>query len=203
MYSEILGVKQAELFEKLAIFKNDFFLAGGTALALQLGHRKSVDLDLFNYNDLQVEKIRRNLKKIGVNIDAVLINTVEEFTFLSSAVKVTFLTYLYNINSFLDYENGFRLADELSIAAMKAYAIGRRSKWKDYVDLYFLIKKYGINVVEDSAKIIFGSLFNNKLFREQLVYFKDVDFSEQVDFIPGFEITETEIKTYLKAVSVK
>lgn len=70
----------------------------------------------------------------------------------------------------------------LTLAAMKAYALGRRSKWKDYVDLYFLLKGYyQLEDVIRKANEIFGDLFSEKLFRAQLSYFDDVDYTEEAD----------------------
>jgi hypothetical protein len=197
MHLEILDKRQLEVFSKLEAFKNDFYLAGGTALALQLGHRKSIDFDLFSKNDLKIERIRKQLKSLKIPTDTVLVNNLEEFTFISGYIKITFLTYLYDIDQFIKQKSCIPLANELSIGAMKAYAIGKRSKWKDYVDLYFLFKKYGIRNIEEFSQNIYGPMFNDKLFREQLVFYEDVDFSEKVDFMPGFNASDAEIKAFL------
>jgi hypothetical protein len=85
-----------------------------------------------------------------------------------------------------------------TLAAMKAFAIGRRAKWKDYVDLYFLLKTYtSINEISLLAKEIFGGEFNSKLFRQQISYFNDVDYREAVFYLPGFEVSEEEVKSFL------
>jgi len=90
-----------------------------------------------------------------------------------------------------------RLPKLLDLAAMKAYALGRRSKWKDYVDLYFLLKDhYTVSQISDRSTDIFGQLFSEKLFRAQISYFDDIDFSEPVEFL-GEPITENTIKEYL------
>ena len=86
---------------------------------------------------------------------------------------------------------------------MKAYALGRRAKWKDYVDLYFIMKKYGgIAKIVSKAKQIFDSEFNEKLFRSQLVYFKDIDYSEKIISMKGFEVKDAVIKKGLKEFSL-
>jgi hypothetical protein len=92
----------------------------------------------------------------------------------------------------------------LSLAAMKAFALGRRSKWKDYVDLYFIIKDhYTIPEISRTANTIFSTQFSEKLFREQLAFHKDIDYSETVDYIED-EVPENEIREYLieKAVEI-
>ncbi len=67
---------------------------------------------------------------------------------------------------------------------MKTYALGGRAKWKDYVDLYFILKNhYDLKELSKKATNIFGVYFNEKLFREQLCFFEDVDYSEKVDYL--------------------
>ena len=83
---------------------------------------------------------------------------------------------------------------------MKAYALGGRAKWKDYVDLYFIMKDhYSIKEIIKKADELFGSSFNGRFFRQQLSYFDDINYSEKVEFliepVPDNIITEflTEI----------
>lgn len=81
---------------------------------------------------------------------------------------------------------------------MKAFALGLRSKWKDYVDLYFILKDhYTISDISEQAHLHFGDLFSEKLFRGQLNYFKGISFEEQVEFMPGLEVSEDEVKAFL------
>lgn len=80
---------------------------------------------------------------------------------------------------------------------MKAYALGRRSKWKDYVDLFFLLKdKFTLQQIIDRAIMIFGDLFSDKLFRSQLSYFDDIDYTEEVDYLVNAP-SDAEIKSFL------
>ena len=91
----------------------------------------------------------------------------------------------------------------LTLAAMKAYALGRRSKWKDYVDLYFLLTEhFALKEVSDRAVEIFGELFSEKLFRAQLSYFDDIDYTEEVDFLIENPPTEAEIQSGLEQISL-
>jgi hypothetical protein len=86
---------------------------------------------------------------------------------------------------------------------MKAYALGRRSKWKDYVDLYFLLTEYfTLQEISSCATEIFGDLFSEKLFRSQLCYFDDIDYTEAVDFIISNPPDENKIKSVLTDISV-
>jgi len=91
----------------------------------------------------------------------------------------------------------------LTLAAMKAYALGRRSKWKDYVDLYFILKEhFDFMQISQKATSIFGDLFSEKQFRAQLSFFEDVDFTEQIDFYED-RISEDSIKNFLTEVSTR
>jgi hypothetical protein len=95
------------------------------------------------------------------------------------------------------------MPDLLTLAAMKAYALGRRAKWKDYVDLYFVINKYhSIDKIVKRAEEIFKGEFNGRVFREAISYFKDVNYSEEVEFLPGFKVSDKEIKKKLTEFSL-
>jgi len=91
----------------------------------------------------------------------------------------------------------------LSLAAMKAYALGRRSKWKDYVDLYFLLTRFfKLHEIADHAIQIFGDLFSEKLFRAQLSYFDDVDYTEKVEYLIETPPSDDEIKAALTQIAL-
>ncbi|BFT94841.1 MAG: hypothetical protein MNSN_10390 [Minisyncoccus archaeiphilus] len=91
-----------------------------------------------------------------------------------------------------------KVPDLLTLAALKAYALGRRTKWKDYVDMYFILSNYfSMKAVVQKTSIIFGNSFNEKIFREQLAYFKDIDYSERVEYVKGFEVADGTIKRAL------
>jgi hypothetical protein len=116
-------------------------------------------------------------------------------------VKFTFFQYPFDISATEKSEVFFRLPSLLDLAAMKAYALGRRSKWKDYVDLYFLLKNhFTISQISDRSNIIFGQLFSEKLFRAQISYFDDIDFSETVEYL-GDAVPENDVKNYLTDVA--
>jgi len=95
------------------------------------------------------------------------------------------------------------MPDILSLAAMKAYALGRRSKWKDYVDLYYIITAYHtISEISSKANEIFGQLFSEKQFRSQLCFFDDIDTEEDIEFIVKAP-SDKEIKETLSELAIK
>lgn len=192
MHKEILTEEQSRFLPMIKSFSDDFGLVGGTAMALHIGHRRSIDFDLFtdkNFGNLAVQK---KIKKF-TTIESVLIRETEEFTFVTGGVKFTFFRYPYKINYSENFDDVIKLPDILTLAAMKSFSLGRRAKWKDYVDLYFVMKDYhGLKEIAKQAENIFPSEFNEKTFRSQLVYFDDIDYTEEVIYMEEFK-TENEI----------
>jgi len=113
-------------------------------------------------------------------------------------VKITFFSYPFSIDYKENFDNIIKMPDLLTLSAMKAFALGQRAKWKDYVDLYFVMKDFfTFQKISRAGKKIFGSEFNEKLFRLQLSYFDDVSYEEEVKFLPGFEVSDKTIKKEL------
>jgi hypothetical protein len=203
MHKEILNTDQLELLALVNDFKSEFFLVGGTAIALHIGHRRSNDFDLFKNGALHHKKILDTVKTHGFPVQ-VTRNVSEQLNLTIQQVKFTFFDYPFPIKPVCIFENVIELPDILTLAAMKAYALGRRSKWKDYVDLYFIIRNYhAIKEISAKAGAIFGELFSEKQFRAQLSYFKDIDFSEPLEYLPP-AVPEREIREFLveKAIEV-
>lgn len=203
LHVEILNNKQRKLLPWLHEFIDDFGLVGGTAFALQIGHRQSIDFDLFackEFDNLSLQKIILKKKKI----QKVFVDHKGELTVLIEGVKVTFLYYPFKIKFSRSAAGFIKMPDLLTLSALKAYALGRRAKWKDYVDLYFIFKYYhSLEEVVAAAVKIFGSSFNEKIFRSQLAYFHDLDYSESVVFQPEFLVSEMKIKKFLTAASLE
>ena len=203
MHDEILNADQWKLLPLMAQFRREYYLVGGTAIALHLGHRRSVDFDMFKMSALNHKK---NLDKIAAaGFEHLVTRRVEEqMNLLVGGVKVTFFQYPFPVVPEDNFKNVFRLPSLISLAAMKAYALGRRSKWKDYVDLYFLLSKcFSIAEISAKATELFGELFSEKLFRAQLSYFDDVDYTEQVEYLIPKPPTEEEVKARLTELSIQ
>lgn len=197
MHSEILNDNQKRLLTLMAQFRREYYLVGGTAIALYIGHRRSIDFDLFKPSTINH---KRNLDKITASSFAHVVTrrVSEQMNLIVNDVKVTFFQYPFPIEPTAKFENCFRLPSLLQLAAMKAYALGRRSKWKDYVDLYFLLRDhFTIADISSVATRIFGELFSEKMLRSQLCYFDDIDYTETVDWLIPNPPTEEEIKEAL------
>ena len=183
MHTEILSREQQALLPWVKQFKREFYLVGGTAISFYLGHRKSIDFGLFKSKSVVPSKYMNAVRESGFAY-SVLFRDTDQIHFLVNGVKVTFFQYPYAIDAKQDVEGVFRLPTLLDLAAMKAFALGRRSKWKDYVDLYFLLKEhYSIEQISTRAAEVFGEEFSEKLFRAQLCYFEGVDYTEEVDWL--------------------
>lgn len=183
MYLNILVNKQLELLPVLSNFFNSFYLVGGTAIALQIGHRQSVDFDFFSQKKLKPNKIRDIFNKNKFKLKTIY-EDGDQIQGIINDVRITFYEYPFNINPKIKYQNTLKMPDILELAAMKAYALGRRGKWKDYVDLYFILKKYyNLADICRKAESIFKGEFSEKLFRQQLCYFKDINYSEPLEYL--------------------
>ncbi|MBI5206393.1 MAG: nucleotidyl transferase AbiEii/AbiGii toxin family protein [Candidatus Firestonebacteria bacterium] len=203
MFKEILTENQKNLLPMIKNMGKGYYLAGGTAIALQIGHRGSIDFDLFSSNQLNTIKIISEIKKYNYKINATLEESPQELTMIIEEVKITFLEYPFNIESVISFDDIITIPDLLTLGAMKAYSLGRRSKWKDYVDLYFIIKNYfSVKEISKKAGEIFEGGFNEKLFREQLCYFADIDFSEKIEYTSDV-IEDEEIKKFLMNMAVE
>jgi hypothetical protein len=94
------------------------------------------------------------------------------------------------------------MPDLLTLAAMKAFALGKRAKWKDYIDLYFILQSHSLGDIVKKTEEIFGNQFNEKLFRQQLSYYKDLRNDEPVVYKQGFKITDEKVKEFLTQVAI-
>lgn len=150
----------------------DTRLVGGTALALQLGHRRSVDLDFFGTVETISEDIRTTLSeshKVTILKESKNINI-----YLVDDVKVDIVNYSYSWLSEPVLEEGLRLASAEDIAAMKISAIEGRGTKKDFIDLYFLLNQYSLQEILDlyMRKYQEGSLF---VAMKSLSFFEDAE----------------------------
>ncbi len=180
---QILDKKRLEVFRKLKEFKKFGYLAGGTALALQISHRLSYDFDFFCYQNISVSLVQKTRKIF--KISEVLVNNLDEFTFVAkNNIKITFLFYPFKLlGSLVKTDDGPDLLSVQNIAVSKAHTIGRRAEYKDYVDLYCLLKnEIDLDNLIAKSKRVFGGLFSEKLFLSQLIYFEDIQ-KQEINFI--------------------
>jgi len=150
----------------------DFILVGGTSLALQIGHRISIDLDLFTDKKFDVSEIPGVIQHLG-NIKILKQSSVILNLFIDE-IKVDFVSYRYKFLSPALIIDNLRLAPISDIAAMKLAAITGRGSRKDFIDLYFILKKYSLPEIFEfyRQKYPDGSEF---LVYKSLTYFDDAE----------------------------
>ena len=196
MHTNVLSDTQVELLPFISSFRRSFYMVGGTAIALHLGHRRSIDFDLFTYTKLNKVRIKGKLAQIPFQ-QTPIFEDFDQLHLLINNVKITFFSYPFLILHPVKIDSFITIPTLLSLAAMKAFALGRRAKWKDYVDLYFIIHHhYTVEEISREAKKIFDQQFSEKLFRQQLAFHKDIDYSEPVEFLVT-PVMDDEIKNFL------
>lgn len=200
------------LFEKATQLEciKPFLLVGGTALSLQLGTRQSEDLDFMrwrNYKQEQMEvawkSIQEELATIG-EVQSMNLMDIDHVEFIVSGVKFSFYaSKRYSpVTTPIEFANNLRLADIPSIGAMKMEVMLRRSNFRDYYDIYSIVKS-GVDLRELvkkagdysqhqlKSKIILAMLTNSKRFCRDAIF-------NQMQ--PKYNVTALEIEEYFKSL---
>lgn len=177
IYKDILPEGQKEIFKIFSSEKwiEDFYLAGGTGLVLQIGHRISVDFDFFTCNALDRNRIKGYIKKQGffdlLNEDE---NTLD---IILKGVKISFFKIDFKLIKKTVPCKNLHIASILDIALMKLNAISGRGSKKDFIDLYFILKEYfSLEELFENYKEKFGiEVANNYHLLKSLTYFEDAE----------------------------
>ncbi|KKP65807.1 MAG: hypothetical protein UR68_C0027G0014 [Candidatus Roizmanbacteria bacterium GW2011_GWA2_35_19] len=197
IYLEILDNERRSIFNKLKAFENEGYLAGGTALAFQLNHRISEDFDVFINREID-NKLHLKVKEIFGNV-TFYVNSTDQISFITqNSVKVTFLWYYFKPLNPTILSVSLPLASIEDIATDKAQTIGRHAVWRDYIDVFYLLKNghFDLDKIINMANKKFGGEFVSTQFLEQLRYFDDVK-TVPIEYI-GKKYRDEEIKLYLK-----
>ena len=198
MHPEAISSKRQKIFQKLKNFPQ-FYLVGGTALALQIGHRMSDDFDLFSEKNIPAELLEK-VEKIfkGSTID-IITNHSEQLSLIIDQTKVDFVKYPFPlILNLIEYEE-VKIIKISEIAATKAYTIGRRATYKDYIDLYFILseKHSSLSKIIEISEEKFKEHFDPRLFLEQLVYLEDIQ-KEPIQFLKK-KVGKRELEDFFQA----
>ena len=167
--------------QRLPVFSSHR-LVGGTSLALQFGHRLSIDLDFFSENLIEHEEILINIKPLG-KVDIVSKSKYISYFYIND-LKVDFVSLPYKWIDEPVLEDSIRLASIKDIAAMKLAAITNRGSKKDFIDLALLIDQLGLRQMMN--------LYHEKypdgmemMVLKSLVYFDDADIqSDPIMLVP-------------------
>lgn len=198
---DILDSKRKTILPLFKNFKDDqFYLAGGTGLALLLGHRDSIDFDFFKNGDYDtatlIKKIESVFKGHDLSITQHEKNTVS--CVIDDTIKLSFFGYNYELIELLNNTEYFDIASIEDIACMKLTAIMSRAVEKDYVDLYFILQKLSLDDLLESCRKKYRSL-DEILILKSLSFFDDVQ-NEHINFKRNHKVSLIQIKKYLMKI---
>ncbi|HPI20231.1 MAG TPA: nucleotidyl transferase AbiEii/AbiGii toxin family protein [Candidatus Kapabacteria bacterium] len=173
---EILPDYQIEIFDKIIHLEwiKDFYLAGGTGLALQIGHRESIDFDFFSSISFDTLSLLNKLQMLG-NVKVISQSNNILHCFLNN-IQISFFKVQYDlIDKPIEYHN-LKIASTLDIILMKLQAISGTGSRKDFIDLYFLLKQYNLNDINNLYKKKYGIMLQSDYhLHKALVYFNDAE----------------------------
>jgi hypothetical protein len=177
LHEEAVAPHTLALIRKLQAMPalENFFLVGGTALALQIGHRTSVDIDLFTLDDIEIDKLITTLQDYNIQVSYRAKNTL--ITFIEG-VKVDFITHNYPLLEDIIRVEGTGMASKADIAAMKVNAIaGNGTRVKDFVDIYYLLNDYSLGQIISFFKSKYQQQSDFHAIKS-LTFFDDVDLAD-------------------------
>jgi len=208
MYPQTLYSKTRQVLDKIKNLQimEGFYLAGGTALALQLGHRKSIDLDFFSPNfpkrDIIIQQIRHLDPKIAQEAPGTIDCLIDD-------VKVSFLEYNYPLLAELkDYE-GVKIASVIDIACMKLSATSSRGSKKDFIDLYVILEKYSLDELFNMfEKKFYGVSYQKLILLKSLTFFDDAenepdpDYTKPLSWDSVKKYIEDKVRAYIQKETI-
>ena len=199
MHWDILDKKRTDFLPSCRFTKaQGFYLAGGTGLALQIGHRDSIDFDFFTEKDIVPDEVFAQLKveTQGRNLTIVQKEKNTLSVIVDQEIKLSFFGYHYPLLFPLVDSPSFSIASVRDIAAMKLSAITSRSLEKDYVDLYYILQTCSLANILGDAKQKFPEL-DQSVILKALVYFDDVE-QEHILFKHGYALEFAVVKEFLR-----
>jgi len=197
-WSILDGDRQKEL-PKLRFCRDEgFYLAGGTALALQIGHRDSVDFDFFKAGPFDTERFFDLLQKSFPGQKVVKVQDERDTltVLVDEAIKLSFMSYPYPLLCPLVDAGPFDMADISDIGCMKLSAITGRAAMKDYVDLYFILQRIPLPELLVLCERRLPRL-DRALILKSLVFFDDVE-EEPILYTGTGRVAFSEVKRFLR-----
>lgn len=205
----ILSDERKKILPHFVYWKEEFYLAGGTALAIQIGHRESIDFDFFSPHSFDTEVMIKRLSTL-FGEKSFIVTQVEKDTLsivLHQEIKISFMTYEYKLINPLITMDYMNIASVPDIACMKLSAIMQRSALKDYVDLYEIMKIYPLEQLLlftkkkyptiDSTVILKSLSYLEDIIDEPLIY-QVGQTKPQLDTLKLF--FQEEVKKYMSSI---
>jgi len=204
MHTETLAPNTKSIFEilgKNSTILENFYLSGGTALALHLGHRESEDLDFFSQIEFEPEILLQQLEELmalsDVSLDHGTLNCY------ANGVKLQFLHYPYKLIGNTENYNNIKISSVPDIACTKLITISARGSQKDFIDLFFILQIYSLQELFDLLSKKYPQTDYNLLhILKSLVYFQDADeqptpkMHKQLSWIQVKKFIANSVKSY-------
>jgi len=202
IYLNILDHKRLEILQLLSFTeKFEMYLAGGTALALQIGHRTSVDFDFYSPKKFKRGELFKHFRlafpsKYGIKI---IRDFDDTFEIDISGVHLSCFYYPYKLIKKTIEIEGVKTSSIEDIAAMKLVAISQRGKRRDFVDMYYLMQKLGLENILALTEKKFPQ-FDIYSGLRGLLYFTDADQDREISRIKVFDqkLSWKKVKDYLQ-----
>ncbi|MCD4789740.1 MAG: nucleotidyl transferase AbiEii/AbiGii toxin family protein [Bacteroidales bacterium] len=189
-----------ELLKKLMKLPglDNFYLVGGTALALRIGHRISIDLDLFTHVEFSTQELISEIELLGsIKIIGEARNTLNV---VIDGVEVDIIRHNYPLLEEIEIIDGLRLISKKDIAAMKLSAIARRGSKKDFYDVYFILQEFSIEELFEFYKLKYKS---REMFHlvKSLVYFGEADLEPAPEML--IDVDWSNVKSFFNSLTLK
>jgi len=198
MYLKCLTPAALKVFKVIApvVADHGFVLAGGTAVALLLGHRLSVDYDFFTRRSFKPDTLHQAISGLGIKIQ-VLQEEPGTLTVSANGVKVSFFHYPHVFLEDMTIFHGVQIAGLIDIASMKLIAIMQRGAKRDYIDLYWILQDIPFSKIAENLLHRYGSdRINPVVIGKALVFFQEADSDPDPEYL-GKRTDWTKIKKYL------
>lgn len=197
LFLDQLDNERQAVWHKLGRFGGSFVLAGGTAIMLQIGHRKSYDFDCFSEEKPSPTLLDRVKNAFGRTMQ--IKTKTKDFLTVTTprGIEITFVWYPYKPLHKPIKTDSLPLFHLDDLVTNKAFTLGRRPAWRDYVDLFIFLKwkLYSLATIITLTEKRFGGEFNSKLFLQQLTYWDDVNMTKTAFLKESY--TDEEIKDFL------
>jgi hypothetical protein len=195
MHPEVLNQDMLALSDRVGFLKDfSFYLAGGTGLALQLGHRKSFDFDFFTSLDFSPEELSALLKKHNLSAEGKMRSPGTLYCVLEG-IRTSFIFYDVHLGFPVLYFNSIDVADWRDIVVEKLRLVADRGQKKDFFDLYFGLRMLNVETLVGSAVKKFGKGVNYFHLLKGITYFEDAE-KDPDPMLVGKSLAWQEVKHY-------
>ncbi len=201
MHSECFPEQGWNIIQRLKkiFMKHNAILAGGTALALHIGHRESYDLDFFTMKKFSAESVIRDVRKSRLPFQ-IISEEEGSLVFEARGIKMSLFRYDYPFLEKPVMYKGIQIADVLDIASMKVIAISQRGTKRDFVDVYTVLQDIPFHRIATHMVKRFGKERINPVhIGKSMVYFSDADAHPDPAYIKGAVANWETVKKFFRA----